>query len=128
MAALGRHVTADCTVTRTKWPNSGVLRELLLTAANSGGATPLESHVFQLPCDQSRPSSPPGGTAYVVLDESHIALHWYTKKDTVDFALDVFTCGEHADPHSIAMDFMGLLTCDVLSATWNFYERFTVDR
>ena len=99
--AVGSHVTLDAVVTCAKWPDVEELRTLLETAAKAGGATPLESRVILLPCAKSREDSPPGGTAWCGLDESHITLHWYTGKDTVTFALDVFTCGKHSDAEKI---------------------------
>ncbi len=86
----------DGLVPRSKWPKTDALVELMETAAIAGGATPLESRVIDLPCEKSRPDSPPGGTAWCGLDESHITLHWYYKDDQVEFAADVFTCGDNA--------------------------------
>ncbi|KKL09619.1 hypothetical protein LCGC14_2564090, partial [marine sediment metagenome] len=67
-----------------------------------GGATVLRQQLINLPHPGlSKSDSPLGGTAWVGLDESHITLHWYTLEDSVRFALDAFTCGDHADPTAI---------------------------
>jgi len=97
----GAHVTLDAVIEKRKWPRDEDLSELLSTAASVGRATPIKCHVISLPCELSRPDSPPGGTAWCGLDESHITLHWYDKGDAVEFALDVFTCGDHANPEKI---------------------------
>jgi S-adenosylmethionine decarboxylase len=43
-------------------------------------------------------NSPPGFTAVVLLDESHVSAHCYA--DTGQIALDVFTCGS-TDPRDV---------------------------
>ena len=103
--ALGRHVLFDGVASQEAWraaeayPGIGFLLE---RAARAGGATVLDSRLIQLPHpDRSKPDSPPGGTAWVGLDESHVTLHWYDHGDEVHFALDAFTCGYRADPDKI---------------------------
>ena len=99
--AKGRHITIDASIDKNLWPNEAELEEYLIKAAKVGGATPLDSCVIKLPCQKSRDSSPPGGTAWVGLDESHITCHYFVEEDKVVFALDVFTCGDHANPSVI---------------------------
>lgn len=66
----------------------------LAAAARAAGATVLHQKQIILPSEKSKPHSPPGGTAVVLLDESHISLHWYDRPDgTALVAIDAFTCG-----------------------------------
>eukprot|EP00041_Stephanoeca_diplocostata_P002244 m.24783 g.24783 ORF g.24783 m.24783 type:complete len:161 (+) comp13108_c0_seq3:383-865(+) len=55
--------------------------------ARSAGARPVHKHI-QIFDDSV---SPPGFTSVVLLDESHITAHCYSR--TGEIALDVFTCG-----------------------------------
>ena len=48
-----------------------------------------------------RGESPPGFTAAVLIDESHVTAHCYSTRGWL--ALDVFTCGAH-DPRALADD------------------------
>lgn len=48
-----------------------------------------------------RGESPPGFTAAVLIDESHVTAHCYSTRGWL--ALDVFTCGSH-DPRALADD------------------------
>lgn len=102
----GKQVLYDGVVSKAAWLRAEVypgIDFLLVRAAYAGGATVLASRRIDLPHPQlSKPGSPPGGTAWVGLDESHITIHWYDDGATVRFALDVFTCGERADPRDIA--------------------------
>ncbi len=103
MNHTGRHVILDGITSVSSFVTGGKLEELLKVAAVKGGATPLHCKVIELPIEGvSRPSSPPGGTAWLALDESAITLHWYVDGDKVQFALDVFTCGTIADPLTIS--------------------------
>tara|TARA_Y100001935_G_scaffold246736_1_gene241750 strand:- start:1474 stop:1764 length:291 start_codon:yes stop_codon:yes gene_type:complete len=43
--------------------------------------------------------SPPGFAAVVLIDESHVTAHCYSKSGLL--AIDVFTCGDH-DPEDVA--------------------------
>lgn len=110
---MGRHVMYDGKVSISTWrrvekfPGIGFLLE---QAAQRGGATPLATHVITLPDpERSRSDSPPGGTAWVGLDESHVTLHWYDGGHQVRFALDVFTCGDRADPSVIISHVLAFL-------------------
>jgi len=100
-------------VTTAMWPSPHMLRVMLMKAVHAGNATPLEVSVIELPHPhRSRPESPPGGTAWVGLDESHITLHWYSDRPehgSTLFALDVFTCGERANTREIVDTMMLLL-------------------
>jgi S-adenosylmethionine/arginine decarboxylase-like enzyme len=121
----GLCLTVDA-VTTSMWPSPHQLRAMLLKAVHAGNATPLELSVIELPHPhKSRPSSPPGGTAWVGLDESHVTLHWYSDRPKLGstlFALDVFTCGEHANTHEIMDTLMLLLAGKALKQ--NGHKRF----
>ena len=117
----GMHVTLDAIVSRTRWDSrfksildfAGPFRDCLEACAYVGNATVLRSEVIKLPHpEKSRPESPPGGTAWVGLDESHITIHWYEYDDRVEFAMDVFTCGRYANPNAILDHFETYLSPD----------------
>lgn len=101
----GKQVLYDGVVSKAAWQLAEGypgIDFLLVRAAYAGGATVLASRRIDLPHPQlSKLGSPPGGTAWVGLDESHITLHWYDDGATVRFALDVFTCGECANARDI---------------------------
>lgn len=71
------------------------LVELLSDSAHSAGATVLNHvhHKFQ----------PQGVTIAVLLSESHATIHTYPDKGFA--AIDIYTCGDHVDPH-IAVDIL----------------------
>lgn len=112
-------------VTRA-WPSDAHLQRILWEAALHGQATPLDSRVISLPMPGlSNRWSPPGGTAWVGLDESHITLHWYHDRPNEGqtlFALDVFTCGERASVMAIVDEVMLKLGAEVLKQSGR--ERF----
>jgi len=103
------HVLVDGWVPVASWralEDVGVLTALV-AAALAGDATVLDGRVISLPDPKrSKPDSPPGGTAWVGLDESHVTLHWYDGEDRVRFALDAFTCGDMANPSRIVDAFL----------------------
>ncbi len=110
--SAGRHVIYDGAAPAAAWramrahPGLGLL---LKQIARDAGATSLDGRVIELPHPNSRPGSPPGGTAWIGLDESHITLHWYDDGDWVRFALDAFACGQHADPSAMVDAFLAHL-------------------
>jgi S-adenosylmethionine decarboxylase len=87
---IGRHLMADLYgVAPGQLCDGALLSRCLLSAAARVGLTPVAEpavHVF------------PGGglTAFLLLAESHIALHTYPERGFL--ALDLFTCGS-GDPH-----------------------------
>ena len=88
---LGRHLLADFYgVDADKLDDPPLLTATLALAASRAGLTPIAvpvTHRFE------------GGgvTGYILLSESHIALHTYPEFGYV--AVDVFSCGP-ADPHA----------------------------
>jgi S-adenosylmethionine decarboxylase len=90
----GRHLLIDCV---------GVSRELCLDdrsvlagmakAAEKAGATVISQVRYHF-----GHNSPPGFTAFVLLDESHCSAHSYADLGLI--ALDLFTCG-NTDPNRV---------------------------
>ncbi len=112
----GRHILFDGSVPIRDWRVVEVypgLGQMLREAARTAGATPLDGRVILLPDSElSRPDSPPGGTAWIGLDESHVTLHWYVSELTVHFAIDAFTCGDRANPAKLVDLVLAMLHCN----------------
>jgi S-adenosylmethionine decarboxylase proenzyme len=89
---LGKHVIA--TIKGGELNNITMLEEAMIFAAEQAGATVLHSHAHQF--------EPQGVTAFVVLAESHFAIHTWPEKNSA--CLDVFTCGS-IDPWDIVHSF-----------------------
>ena len=105
---IGRHLMADFYgVAAGPHCDSELLSRCLLDAAGQVGLTPVAEpvvHVF------------PGGglTAFLLLAESHIALHTYPERGFL--ALDLFTCGS-GDPHAALEVFREALQPESMSLT-----------
>ncbi len=94
MQQKGRHLLIDCV---------GVPRELCLDdrrvlgamarAAEKAGSTVISQVRYHF-----GHNSPPGFTAFVLLDESHCSAHSYADLGLI--ALDLFTCG-NTDPNRV---------------------------
>lgn len=85
----GRHVLAELQgVASGLLDDERFLRELMVAAVTECGATVCQviSQRFQ----------PQGVTVLALLSESHASLHSYPERGSV--FVDVFTCGDHADP------------------------------
>ena len=90
----GEHVLAELVgVAPELLDDEGFLRELLAEAAQACGAT-----VCQVISQRFHPQ---GVTVLALLSESHASLHSYPENGSV--FVDVFTCGERADPR-LAVD------------------------
>ncbi|QWF77499.1 adenosylmethionine decarboxylase [Amycolatopsis sp. CA-230715] len=88
-AFTGRHVLAELTdADPALLDDSGALREAMSSALSAAGATVCEviSHRFE----------PQGLTVLAMLAESHASIHTYPELGAA--FVDVFTCGERADP------------------------------
>lgn len=72
--------------------DSGQILLAIRSACVQGGATILRTLHWHF--------QPRGVTALAILAESHVAIHTYP--DCASYALDVFTCGETADPMAVA--------------------------
>jgi S-adenosylmethionine decarboxylase len=90
----GRHVLAELVGVRASLlDDEPFLRAALTSAVRACGATV---------CDViSKRFQPQGVTVLVLLAESHASLHTYPERGSI--FLDVFTCGENADP-ALAVD------------------------
>ena len=83
------HWLVDCYgCQRDRLNNAMVLEQLLLTAAKQGNLSVLRSQRHQF--------YPQGATVLLLLSESHLSLHTWPERDYA--ALDLFTCGDRADP------------------------------
>jgi S-adenosylmethionine/arginine decarboxylase-like enzyme len=126
----GRLITVDGVASIATWPGGDDLTALLTDSCRAGGATVLATHLIRLPDPiRSKPGSPPGGTAWVGLDESHVTIHWYEHPTigVVRFALDIFTCGSWADPLRIC-DKIEAGLGDVVQLTRTVVQRFPEER
>lgn len=88
----GRHVLAELRgVSPALLGDDAAVARALRTALDDGGATTLEvvTHRFE----------PQGTTVLAMLAESHASVHAYPEAGAA--FVDVFTCGEHADPERI---------------------------
>jgi S-adenosylmethionine decarboxylase len=90
----GRHVLAELLgVHASLLDDEPFLRAALTSAVRACGATICEV--------VSKRFEPHGVTVLVLLAESHASLHTYPERESI--FLDVFTCGEGADP-AVAVD------------------------
>ncbi|GAB3500526.1 adenosylmethionine decarboxylase [Amycolatopsis cihanbeyliensis] len=92
-AFAGRHVLAELEgIPAAALDDVATLRDTLATTLSEAGATVCDviSHRFQ----------PQGVTVLAMLAESHASLHTYPEIGAV--FVDVFTCGERADPERAA--------------------------
>lgn len=89
-ASPGFHVMLDLAgVPRAVCNDDGKLVKLLAAASERAGCTVINSVRYRF-----GHGSPDGCTAFVMLDESHVAAHTYA--DSGLMAVDVFVCGERA--------------------------------
>lgn len=91
---LGRHLLIEfwgCKAPENikKW------EEILWQAAKEAKSTPLKMGFQKF--------DPQGVTGFVILEESHIAVHTWPEKEYI--AIDIFTCGEHTDP-KLGMEYL----------------------
>jgi S-adenosylmethionine decarboxylase len=105
----GRHVLAELDdVDRSLLDDPTFLREALASAVSEAGATLCEvmSHRF----------APQGVTVLAMLAESHASVHTYPELGAV--FVDVFTCGDRADPeHAVRLLAKALGTGSVRMST-----------
>ena len=88
---IGCHLLADLFgVEAVLLADAGLLRQLLLEAVARSGLRAVAEPVIV----SFQPGA--GVTGFVVLAESHIAVHSYPERGYL--AVDIFTCGPHADP------------------------------
>jgi len=83
----GKHLLIDCRhVPREVCLDDKRILDVMARAAERAGATVISQVRYRFGDD-----SPPGFTAFVLLDESHCSAHAYADLGLI--ALDVFTCG-----------------------------------
>ena len=99
---LGRHVIAEfsnCSNTSVL-DNEFQLDSLAREAVVICGGEVISSQFHKF--------SPQGVTILVLMSESHIAIHSYPEYDYA--AVDVFTCGEKANPN-LAIEYLKKIIC-----------------
>jgi S-adenosylmethionine decarboxylase proenzyme len=86
----GTHVLLDVQGVRADLLNNATaLEKVLVDASMAAGATILRRTMVQF--------EPQGVTGFLVLAESHVAIHTYPEHGVA--MVDCFTCGLVADPH-----------------------------
>ncbi|HOE97728.1 MAG TPA: adenosylmethionine decarboxylase [Candidatus Sumerlaeota bacterium] len=90
----GQHLLVDCrNVNSSLCLNDELFLDVMARSARRAGATVISQIRYKFGQD-----SPPGFTAIVMLDESHVSAHTYADLGLV--ALDIFTCG-HTNPRDV---------------------------
>jgi len=96
MDTIGYHYVVEasgCDPEVLKDPNR--IREIFMNAAKTGNMEIKASYFFRF--------SPTGVSGVVIVAESHISVHTWPEEGYA--ALDVYTCGEKADPEK-AVDYI----------------------
>ena len=95
-AALGRHLFATISSDPNTLNSPQKLIQAAIESCDKGGATVIDSkaHHFE----------PHGVTAFVILAESHFSIHTWPERGTA--AVDIFTCGDGANPYLILDSFL----------------------
>ncbi|MBI2424229.1 MAG: adenosylmethionine decarboxylase [Candidatus Hydrogenedentes bacterium] len=90
----GKHLLVDCRgVARDVCLNDKRVLEAMARGAERAGANVISQVRYKFGLD-----SPPGFTAFVLLDESHCSAHTYADEGLI--AMDIFTCGT-TDPRDV---------------------------
>ena len=90
----GKHLLIDCNnVRRELCLDDRRFLEVMAASAERAGSTVISQNRYKFGSD-----SPPGFTALIMLDESHVSAHSYADLGLI--AMDVFTCG-NTDPHDV---------------------------
>lgn len=90
----GCHLLVDCcNVDRELCLDDKLVLQVMARAAARAGANVISQVRYRFGAN-----SPPGFTAVVILDESHVSAHSYADEGLI--ALDVFTCG-NTDPAAV---------------------------
>ena len=92
MGVVGRHVYGSLYGLGEKraYSDPDFLRELVVDAAREGNASVLEARAWRVEGEKG------GVSAIAIVLESHIAVHTWREYDYA--TVDVYTCGERADP------------------------------
>jgi S-adenosylmethionine decarboxylase proenzyme len=87
---LGRHLLVDLFgCDRTRLDDVDYLRGQAVAAAEAMGATVVGVHAHRF--------QPHGVSVFLVLAESHLAIHTWPEHATA--SLDIFVCSQETDPH-----------------------------
>ena len=97
---IGKHLIIDMyDVEPGRLADAVFLRDVLAEATAASGLRPLAEPVVAPFAARPGCAASPGVTGFVLLAESHIALHTYPE---YGFAgVDVFTCGAAGDPQAV---------------------------
>jgi len=82
--------------------DNNLLERSLIEAATNAGATVVDSVFHQF--------NPYGISGAVIIAESHVAIHTWPEYRYA--ALDIFTCGNEADPDTIANEVKAVLRAE----------------
>ena len=93
MKALGKHLLLELNDCDPKLLNDiGLIREIMLAAANESGATVLGESFHQF--------SPQGVSGVILIAESHLSVHTWPEHGYA--GADIFTCGTRVKPEKAA--------------------------
>ena len=91
---MASHLLIDCSnVAPSVCLDDAVMLAVIASAAERAGATVISQLRYRF-----GHNSPPGFTAIILLDESHVSVHTYS--DAGQLVMDIFCCGK-VDPNSI---------------------------
>jgi S-adenosylmethionine decarboxylase len=100
---IGKHLIADMYgVEPNRLADAGFLRDVLAEATRASGLRPIAEPVV-VPFAARSGCATSGVTGFILLAESHIALHTYPEHGFA--GVDVFTCGAAADPWAVVRVF-----------------------
>lgn len=87
---LGRHLICELYgIDAEKLRDKELLRDLLIRAAKASGSTVIGGYFHKFGSDL-------GVTGVIVVAESHLSIHTWPEYEYA--AVDIFTCGDNADP------------------------------
>jgi len=96
MDTIGYHYVVEASGCDPKiLSDANKIREIFLRAAEIGNMEVKASYFFKF--------SPTGVSGMVIVAESHVSIHTWPEKGYA--AIDVYTCGENADPEK-AVDYI----------------------
>ena len=108
---MARHLLSTISADPNVLNNAHMIEKAAIRACNEGGATVIDARAHSF--------APQGVTAFVILAESHFSIHTWPEMGKA--AVDVFTCGETANPFIIFSKF-----CEEINATkdsWHMAPR-----
>ena len=93
--SMARHLLSTISADSNVLNNATEIHKAMVQACRDGGATVIEAY--------SHSFAPQGVTAFVILAESHFSIHTWPEMGKA--AIDIFTCGEQANPFTIFKSF-----------------------